>query len=149
MTDTSTHADKPGAPLYTEAAPLGPTDAGDAGGPAQMSIAYCRRFIRPLSDGVHHGAVDVECMVINADDGDPDKPVRPVLAQSFGFTVCTDPADPGGSEVQSYSAYAPDLEREPGKPEFTDEDVFALCAAFDPAVLTWDGEPVEGTDYPH
>jgi len=135
--------------LYTEAEPLGPTDAGDAGGGAQLSLAYCRRFVRKLSDGKHYGVVDIECMVVDLNDGNPDAPVRPVLSRSFGFTVCTDPDDPGMSEVQSYSAYAPDEERGKGEPPYTDADVFAACAAFDPAVLTWDGEPVEGTDYPH
>jgi hypothetical protein len=134
--------------VYTEAEPLGPTDAGDAGGPAQMSTAYVRRFIRPLDDGVHFCAVDVECMVVNANDGDPDAPERLVLSQSFGWTVCTDPTDPTGSEVRAYTSYARDLERPAGAPPFTDADAFALCAEFDPSALTWAGEPVEGTYHP-
>lgn len=124
-------------PSYTEAEPLGPTDAGDAGGDAQMSTAYCRRFIRSLPDG-RYGALDVECYVVNVET-DPDKPVHPVLARSFGFTVCTDPADVGATEEQSDTHYDPDIEHVPGTPEFTDADAHRLCAEFDvsTADLSW------------
>lgn len=140
MSTNPTAPRAPAPPLYVELAPLGPTDAGDSAGTAQMSTAYVRRFTRPLDGGSHYAVIDVECYAVNAAAND-DEPARPVLSRSYGYTVCANPADPSSTEVNSYTSYDPDIEHIPGQPPFTDEDAYRLCAEVDPATLTWDGRP--------
>lgn len=125
MQHTTTH--------YTEMEPLGPQDAADAGGDAQISAAYSRRFVRDLLDGTY-AVVSLETYVVDT-QGDPDRPARPVLTHAFEYTVCTDPADLDGTTILEFSG-AQDM------PSVgTDEEVRAACAAFDPATLTWAGQP--------
>lgn len=118
---------------YTEMEPLGPQDAADAGGDAQISAAYSRRFVRDLGDGTF-AVITLQTYVVDT-QGDPDQPARPVLTHDFEYTVCTDPADMDNPANQSYTG-AQDL-----PPVTTDEEVRAACAAFDPATLTWAGQP--------
>lgn len=125
-------------PLYTEVEPLGPTDNGNSGGDAQLSTAWGRRFVRPLTDGLHFGVVDVEYYVVNAN---PDSPAEVKIEHTIAYTVCWDPTDPGGTEEQSYTRY-PEVPRAEGDPLPTDDDCYRLCAEFDPATLDWDGEYV-------
>lgn len=126
------------ADRYTEMPPLGPCDAGDPGGDSQMTSAYSRRFVRDLGDGTF-AVVEVETYAVNT-EGDPDKPPRPVLTFLFEYRECTDPIDPDSVSLAEYSS-SRDVPRSPGDADPTDEDARAVCAAFDPATLTWAGEP--------
>lgn len=132
----------PDAPSYTEMAPLGPTRAeGDSAGPWQMSVAYVRRFTRPVLTGPdtgNHLVIDVECYAANAAPDPEHDPAEPALSRTWGYTVCADPADPGGTEIISYNSHDPDIA---GQEAFTDMDAYRYCAEVDPATLTWDGRP--------
>lgn len=140
--NTSDNGDNKAAGLtYVELSPLGPTDAGDSAGPWQMSRSFARRFHRPLPAG-RHAVIDVECYAANAAPDPHDEDTRePVLSCTYGYTLCTDPADPGGTEIVSYNSNAPDIPLDGGRPPFTDEDARTLCAQVDPATFTWDGRP--------
>lgn len=126
-------------PVFTEVEPLGPTDQGAPGGPGQLSTAYGRRFTRLLTDGQYHGVVDIECYTINGGPDD-DRP-EPVLTMLMSFTICTDPTDPGGTEVQCYTTHRTFLPYTVGEPAPGDAEAYKLCAEFDHDDLVWDGAP--------
>lgn len=124
--------------LYTDLDPGEPVDVGDAGGDAQISAAYGRRFVRKLTDGTHYGVIDLECYVLNANP-DPDGPAELVVTHWFSFTTCTDPRDLDGTGDPMTTQYF-DIPLRAGQTGLSDETIRRLCARFDPAVLDWDGE---------
>lgn len=125
-------------PLYREAEPLGPTDAGDAYGDAQIGRAWVRRFWRKTTDGEHVAVIDVECGVINANPNS-DEPPEVMLTRTLGYTLCTELANVGGTEVWS-DPVSIDYEPKPGSRLPTDDDAYRMCAAYDISEETWDGE---------
>jgi hypothetical protein len=86
--------------IFTEAEPLGPQVAGDTGGDYQVSEAYDRRWTAKLADG-SHAVVDVAFYLDSMGDGDK----LPKLVRQTEYIQCTDPADPGGTEMWSDYVY--------------------------------------------
>lgn len=139
--------------VYAEAEPFGPTDTAQPGGDAQLSTAYSRRFTRKITGSDEHAVVDVECYVVDTNPmGEPNativteaNEIRPVLTQVTTFTICTDPSDPGSTEIQSDDRTVDhEVPRIPCTPDLVEAvwDTAArdLCASFTPATLTWNGE---------
>lgn len=116
---------------YTEVDPLGPTPSGDVAGYAQLSTAWGRRFAADLGDG-RWDVCDVDLFVVDADHLDDTKPTRPVIELRVAHTLCTDPADPIGTEL----AVTPVDSDELPDPDATEHRARELCAAFDPARIT-------------
>lgn len=121
---------------YTEATPLGPSPSGDVAGAAQLSTAWGRRFIAALGDG-RWDVCDVDVFVVDADHYEDDKPQRPVIELRVAHTLCTDPTDPTGTELDTTQVDSREL---PGD-NATDELARAWCAAFDPAKVDVPGWP--------
>lgn len=121
---------------YREIAPVGPTmNEGDSAGPAQLSAAWGRRFAVGLGDG-RWDVVDIETVVVDAGYHEAGKPARPVVELVIAHTLCTDPADPLGTEVDTTDVERHEL---PGD-EATEELARQWCATFDPTevrVPTW------------
>lgn len=131
--------------LYTEAEPTGPHDAGHVGGDIQLSDAWTRRFRRRLTDGEHWGVIDVECYLARDPDcGQPcaEGDTHKVLMRTLNLTVCTDPDDPGSTELNAYTHHDVIRRYADSEPEPTAADARALCAEFDPSPLDWDGTPL-------
>ena len=121
---------------YSEVDPAGPTaNEGDSAGPAQLSVAWGRRFAADLGDG-RWDVLDIETVVVDADHHEEGKPARPVVELVIAHTLCTDPADPLGTEVDTTEVKRHEL---PGD-EATEELARQWCATFDPTevrVPTW------------
>ncbi|MFC4859278.1 hypothetical protein [Actinophytocola glycyrrhizae] len=119
---------------YTEATPLGPSPSGDVAGAAQLSTAWGRRFTADLGDG-RWDVCDVDVFVVNADHhadhNEASKPPRPVIKLRVAHTLCTDPTDPTGTELDT----APVDSRVLPGDDATDDLAHAWCAAFDSATV--------------
>jgi hypothetical protein len=113
---------------YTEAAPFGPSPSGDVAGAAQLSTAWGRRFIAALGDG-RWDVCDVDVFVVDADHHEAGEPRRPVIELRVAHTLCTDPADPTGTELDTTQV---DSRQLPGD-DATGELAREWCAVFDPA----------------
>ncbi len=74
------------------------TAAGHVGGDHQVSEAYDARWVRQLPDG--RWSVVTRTFYIAASDG------ATVMLEQTEYVVCTDPGDPGSTEVVSGAAYA-------------------------------------------
>lgn len=112
---------------FKEAAPRGPQPAGDVGGDYQTSEAYSRRFVAPLPDGTY-ASVTAYFYVEDVSTIDPphaDGSI--VLSRQIEYTVCTDPGDVGGTEMNSDVRYVT-LER---GTRMTDADARKACRRFE------------------
>jgi hypothetical protein len=128
-------------PLYTETAPPGPTETPHPVGEVQLSLGYTRRFTRPLTNGELHGVVDIECCVVNANPiTAPSSVPAPVLTRVITYTVCSDPANVTTTAVRSYTRHQD--QPTPADPARWNTAARDVCAAFDPAELDWDGQPI-------
>lgn len=78
---------------WTECEPLGPTDAGDVGGDAQISDAFMRRWSKPAPGGFW-AVVDVTAYVEKNDESTS-------MQRIIDLLVCADPSDPWGTELWS------------------------------------------------
>jgi hypothetical protein len=72
--------------------------AGDVGGDQQVSEAYNARWVRQLPDG--RWSVVSRAYYTAESDG------AKVMLEQTEYMVCTDPGDPGSTEVASSDAYA-------------------------------------------
>ncbi len=70
---------------------------GNVGGDAQVGEAYSARWTRSLPDGTW-GVVDRVFYVADTGDG-------PYMECQTEYLICTDPADPGSSEVWADARY--------------------------------------------
>jgi hypothetical protein len=68
-------------------------EAGDCGGDAQTGEAWSARWIRQLPDG-SWGVVDRTFYPADVGDG-------PYVERQTSYVICTNPDDPGSSEVWS------------------------------------------------
>ncbi len=88
--------------------------AGDVGGDAQVGDAYSARWTRPLPDGTW-GVVDRVYYVADVGDG------LYVECQTE-YLICTDPSDPGSTEVWADARYDAEHGVDP-----TDADAYLLA----------------------
>jgi hypothetical protein len=72
---------------------------GDCGGDVQASEAYNMRWTQPLPDG--NTAVITRSFYAAVEYDDEDRTGPRHLTQQTEYLVCTDPTDPGGTEVWS------------------------------------------------
>lgn len=115
---------------YTEAAPFGPSPSGDVAGAAQLSTAWGRRFVADLGGGLWD-VCDIDVFVVDADHNEEVKLRRPVIELRVAHTLCSDPTDPTGTELDTMPV---DSRQLPGD-DATDDLARAWCAAFDPATV--------------
>jgi hypothetical protein len=127
---------------YREVDSAGPTvNEGDSAGPAQLSVAWGRRFAADLGDG-RWDVLDIETVLVDADYHKEGKPARPVVEMVIAHTLCTDRADPLGTEIDTAEVERREL---PGDGA-TEELARQCCSTFDPAhvrVLTWPNHSYE------
>lgn len=83
---------------WREVMPGEPMVAGDVGGEAQASEAYCRRFAMRLADGMW--AVVTHTYYVAREPGGHPHHTR-YLVRDEEFLQCRDLRDPGGTEVWS------------------------------------------------
>lgn len=118
---------------FKEATPRGPQPAGDVGGDYQTSEAYSRRFIAPLADGTY-ASVTAYFYVEDVSTIDPPhKDGSIVLSRQIEYTVCTDPGDVGGTEINSDVRYVT-LER---GTRMTDADARKACRRLKLSDVSW------------
>lgn len=117
----------------------------EIGGDTQAGECYSRRYTHPDRPGA---VIDVHFYVIgpNARGREIQAP-HPVWAVHCAaeYTVCDDVTRPGDTEQWSDTVYAAAPERETYADQDTAETgAHSLAEAFDPTVLTWDGQPFTG-----
>jgi hypothetical protein len=124
---------------YIEMSPPWPLPNGDIGGDRQLGESWGRRFRReqPTADG-DHPMVNVSFYVEAGDFGAGESTA---MMREVEYMLCRNPNDPGATETWSDTRY--DQVGFEGTP--TDSFARELCLAFDPATITWDGEPLTGT----
>jgi hypothetical protein len=87
------------------------TDAGHVGGELQSGPSYGRRWIADNDDGT---ATVVDIYAYDAVQTDDDgKPTDTWVQVHAHATVCTDPTDPGTTEVRSSFAFWDGMGRDP------------------------------------
>lgn len=103
---------------WYEAYPRGVSDAGDVGGDVQAGDAHSRRFIRHVSADDGWLVLDVSYYVCECDHGDDAREADSDgeqwckhcgalvwVEEQSDLTECTDPADPGSTELRSDVRY--------------------------------------------
>lgn len=125
---------------WTEVAPLGPQDHGDVGGDAQASDSWGRRFVLPRDEEGLVPVLEVRYFIARKDHLNEGGP-RCVRRQ-VEYMLCTDPYDPGSTEVWSDQAEQ-DLIGPAAEP--TSEDARRMCAEMPPPGLgDWTGAREHG-----
>ncbi|MEU1761250.1 hypothetical protein [Micromonospora sp. NPDC005652] len=120
---------------WIEVEPLGPQPSGDVGGDGQVSEAYGRRFALPRNDEEQVPVMDVYYYVGHEDRARADSPLS--VQRQVQYTLCTDLADPGSTEVWSDMVYQT-LVGPAGEP--TDDDARRMCAEMPaPGLGDWTG----------
>lgn len=112
---------------------------GDCGGDYQVTESYSRRFVRP---GVPGAMITVSFYGVACHDADGVPTGEYAVEEQTEMLVCTDPADPGGTEVWSDYAYrdvnvlaiADEAEAERKARRFAEGADMYGCG--------WDGRPV-------
>ena len=130
----------PGAPASPASAAWTPDGtgvmpAGDVGGDRQVTEAYSVRYVRPDRPGA---LVTVSCYGedLNADGAGPP---RYTLTAEVETMRCTDPADPGGTELWSDYTYRTGAEGRYASLAELERAARAAAEEHTPAGIGWDG----------
>ena len=123
--------------------------AGDAGGDIQVGEAYSRRFHHAT---LHGRMITVTACPVQGDDTTPEIPNGVIRLQvQTELMVCTDPDDPGSTEVWSDIEYSDLPERfDVDYDSIPDAQASALAylKQINPALhFNWDGRPPKHTHY--
>lgn len=123
---------------WTEREPAGPVDGGDIGGDVQLGTAWERSWARPTPGMPGHWSVLTSSYYLAVEpgpDGTAAADAERYVQHQVSRLVCTNPADPGGSEVWSEYDYT-DLsdDRAP-----TDDLARGFSERDTAAELGWDG----------
>lgn len=125
-------------PPWAEREPKGPRDDGDVGGDIQIGTAWGRSWVRTTPGVPDHWSVLSSTYYLAA--APPDSTER-FIQQQVERLICTDPNDPGSSEVWSETDHTDLSDTRPA----TDELAREFSREDSPDDLGWDGR--EG--FPH
>jgi len=150
---------------YTEQTRHGPVRNGTPGGDGQLTEAWSRVFERMLTNS-EHIVITVDFYAWQRND---DSPVE--LVRQTEYLTCTNPKDPGGSEIYCNDTYISHPIDDLAAVNWLDEEkllntdwmavmdlvvacrgaddrdadatAFRACTLFDPSMLDWDGTPFD------
>lgn len=127
------------ATIYTEQGEFS-ANGGDVGGDNQVTDAANRRFVAKLPEG-NFAVIDVYAFGTSEEMEEGAYAQRDVTEMTF-YTVCTDPTDPGSTEVYSDVTYEFPFAMEPKDDEQASEWAQNYVKSLSASDYTWSGSDI-------